>query len=163
MINKQILQEMTIIDVIAEENTTCIKTYVGCSLGYEYPDGSYLRCSVGVNENREESCKRNSVCFRKKTFGTDSKEFRKFCRARHAEEVAINKLCKDDKPNTAIVTRYPCDACCDRLCSVGSIKRVYYGRPFEISEYAKEQFKKHNIEVVHVTEWECSDKNDTNR
>lgn len=162
MVSQQILLEMDVIDVIAQENTTCLKTYVGCSIGYEYPNGSYLRYSVGVNENRIDNCRRNGICFRKKTFGTDSKEFRKFCKAKHAEEVAINHLCSDHKPNVAIVTRYPCDACTDRLCQIG-INKVYYGRSFEISDYAKEQFKKHNIEVVHVTEWECSDKNDTNR
>lgn len=162
MINEQILQEMTLIDIIAKENTTCMKTYVGCSLGLEYSNGSYLRYSVGVNENRSENCLRNGICFRKKTFGSDSKEYRKFCKAMHAEVVAVNNLSKNDHPNVAIVTRYPCDACTNLLCSIG-IKKVYYGRSFEISDYAKEQFKKHDIEVIHVTEWECSDTNDTNR
>ena len=160
--NKQILQELDIIDYIAMENSTCLKTYVGCSLGYEDAKGNYIRCSVGVNENRSENCKRDGVCFRKKTFGTDSKEFRKFCRARHAEEVALGRLQEKDKPTTAIITRYPCDNCSRLLCEAG-IKRVYYGRPFEISEDSKKLFARYHVEVIHVLNWECSDKNDSNR
>lgn len=161
--NKNILDEFDFVDAMAKTGTTCLKTFVGCSLGIEQKDGSYERLAIGTNSNPEYDCRSFGVCYRKKTFGSDSKEYRPYCKAIHAEKVAISRLKPNEEPNVAIVTRYPCDNCATLLCSIPSIKKVYYGRPFKISEEAEELFSSHGIKVVQVLEWECEDKNDTNR
>lgn len=140
-------------NLYAELNSTCTKTAVGCVL---FKEG--LAFSYGANQG-EIDC-RKFGCLRIATFGNNSKEHRNVCRCTHSEINAIKRANGSTKGTTAVVTRYPCDDCAKALVGAG-IKKVVYGREFEISDWAKKLFADNGVEVIHIPEWNC-DKADTN-
>lgn len=160
---KQMMDVLTLADNYAKNNTTCKKTAVGCYIVNENPKWRTV-LAKGCN-NSEESCKELG-CLRELLFGNNSKEHRTMCRCygNHAERDALKNVPKDKidlvQGSTAFVTRYPCDPCISSLASAG-VKRIVYGRKFEISEFAKTVCEKEGIEVIHIADWNC-DENDTN-
>ena len=160
---KQMMDILTLADNYAQQNTTCKKTAVGCYIVNEDPNWRTV-LAKGCN-NAEESCK-DLGCLREQLFGSNSKAYRSHCRCsgNHAERDALLNVPKDKKDlvqgATAFVTRYPCDPCTSSLASAG-IKRIVYGREFEMSDFAKAVCEKEGIEVIHIADWNC-DENDTN-
>jgi deoxycytidylate deaminase len=155
---------LTLADNFAKNNSTCKKTAVGCYIVNEDPRWRTV-LAKGCNNNREKSCKEIG-CLREEVFGSNSKAYRDQCRCygNHAERDALLNV-QPDKMNlvegaTAFVTRYPCDPCTSALATAG-IKRIVYGREFEMSDFAKAVCEKEGIEVIHIADWNC-DENDTN-
>ena len=105
-------------------------------------------------------------CLREELFGSNSKEHRSTCRCVHSEISAltmVKTMHQEYKLSgaTAFVTRYPCLNCTKALVESG-IKKIIYGRQFEIEPETKEYLNKHqDVEVIHIEDWNC-DKNDTN-
>ena len=161
-VTKQMKDILTLADNYAKNNTTCKKTAVGCYLVNEDPNWRTV-LAKGCN-NSKESCKELG-CLREQLFGNNSKEHRTTCRCygSHAEKDALLNVPPDQwnllQGATAFVTRYPCDFCASSLASAG-IKRIVYGREFEMSDFAKEICEKEGIEVIHIADWNC-DENDT--
>lgn len=151
---------LTLADNYGKQNTTCKKTAVGCYIVEE----SGWRRVLGKGANRGGIDCREAGCLREELFGNNSKEHRDTCRCVHSEINALSKVAEDRKVclkgATAFVTRYPCDACAKALVEAG-IKGVVYGRPFEISEATKTLFEKNEVEVIHISDWNC-DENDVN-
>lgn len=156
---ESILKELDRLNELAKQNTTCHKTYVGASIGRIH-NGVYVPIVEGFNSNPEYNCLKEG-CYRIKKFGSDSKEYRKYCKAIHAEENALKQLDPNEYISIAVVTRYPCDNCTKLLINA-KVKIVVYGREFPISEWAENEFKKHDITVIHEDEW-VGDANDDNR
>ena len=154
-----ILKELHRLDIYSKEHTTCLKTYVGASVGNIY-GGVYFPSSTGCNRNTDYNCLIKG-CYRRIKFGSDSKHFRQFCKAIHAEDNALRKLFKNESVKVAVVTRYPCEHCAQLLVDAG-VKIVFYGRPFKISETTEKLFDDNDVQVIHVEEW-TGDKNDSNR
>ena len=146
---------------LSQQYSTCNKTYVGAVLGNENSDGTFTIEAWGCNRNSAYDCKKHG-CYRIEKFGSDSKIYRQYCKAIHAEENALKKLQYHRKSATiAIVTRYPCENCA-RLLVDASIKEVYYGRPFLISEETQKLFNDNGVKVTHIEDWN-GDENDSNR
>ena len=152
---------LTLADNYAKNNTTCKKTAVGCYIVNEDPRWRTV-LAKGANCG-VISCK-ESGCLREKIHGSNSKEYRGSCRCTHRERDALLRIPKDKQHlvegSTAFVTRYPCDPCTSALASAG-IKRIVYGRAFEMSDFAKAVCEKEGIEIIHIADWNC-DENDTN-
>lgn len=153
---------LTLANNYAKNNSTCKKTHVGCYLVAETEWRTVI--SKGCN-NGKENCKEVG-CLREEKFGSNSKEHRQTCRCygHHAEQDALKRVSVSGKKllqgATAFVTRYPCEDCARALCEAG-IKRIVYGREFEISEDTKKLFENYGVEIIHIKDWNC-DENDTN-
>lgn len=141
----------------AKLKSTCRKTAVGCLIIKESAFGYHI-ISKGANSGMVDC--RKVGCLRVQLFGDNSKVHRDTCRCRHSEINALRKAKESVIGATAIVTRYPCDNCAKAIVEAG-IKRVIYGREFKISEFAEKLFADNNIEVIHISDWNC-DKKDTN-
>lgn len=165
--NESVREWLDTLNNASMANTTCCKTYVGAAIGVESLDGgTFIPDAIGVNHNDDYNCKEQG-CYRRIRFGSDSKEFRAFCKAKHAEIDAIEHLHRCTHysgpgwANIAIVTRYPCEACARALVAEG-IQTVYYGRRFEISEETKRIFSEAGVSVYWIKDWE-GDPNDCDR
>lgn len=161
-IRAQMKDILTLADNYAKQNTTCKKTAVGCYIVAETEWRTVI--AKGCNHS-EESCKELG-CLREQLFGSNSKEHRATCRChgKHAEQDALKNVPEDKKDllngATAFVTRYPCEECARALIDAG-IKRIVYGRAFEMSDFAKAICEKEGVEIIHIADWNC-DENDTN-
>ena len=151
---------LTLADNYAKLNTTCKKTAVGCYLIHSDGNTGWRTVAAKGCNHSEESCKQLG-CLREQLFGNNSKEHRATCRChgKHAEQDAIKKL-HGVTVSAAFVTRYPCEECAKALIDSG-IKLVVYGREFQISEQTAKMFEEANVEVVHISDWNC-DENDKN-
>lgn len=150
---------LTLADSYAKNHSTCRKTAVGCYLVKE--DAWRTVLSKGANCG-EDNCKEIG-CLREELFGSNSKKHRDTCRCHHSEIDALSKVKnKDDlKGATAFVTRYPCHNCTQALLEAG-IKRVVYGRPFEMEKEDVELLKRNNVEVIHISDWNCDEEDINN-
>lgn len=160
-VTKQMKDILTLADNYAKQNSTCKKTAVGCYIVDEDPN---WRTVIAKGANRGLINCKEVGCKREELFGDNSKEHRAVCRCTHSERDALLNVPKN-KENlllgaTAFVTRYPCDPCTSALASAG-IKRIVYGRKFEMSDFAKAVCEKEGIEIIHIADWNC-DENDTN-
>lgn len=151
---------LTLADTYAKNNSTCKKTAVGCYLVAELEWRIVL--AKGCNRSKV-SCKEEG-CLREQCFGNNSKQYRSTCRCykHHAEQDAISRIPKGiaKKELSAFVTRYPCEDCAKALVKAG-VTLVVYGREFPISEVTRRIFEEANVEVVHISTWNC-DENDKN-
>lgn len=151
----QIKNILTLADNYAKNHTTCTKTTVGC---YIISETSW-RTVLSKGANCGTNCKTEG-CLRIKLFGNNSKEHREVCTVTHSEIDALSNVPEDRKNElkgaTAFVTRYPCDGCAKALVDSG-IKTVIYGREFPISEFAKKLFEENNVEVIHISDWNCDE------
>ena len=158
--NGQMKDILTLADNYAKNNSTCMKTAVGCYIVSETEWRKVL--AKGCNCS-EVSCK-DEGCLREQKFGSNSKKHRSVCRCygNHAEQDALKKIHAPVSLQgcSAFVTRYPCDECAKALIEAG-IKLVVYGREFAISETAAKAFEDAGVEVVHIADWNC-DEDDTN-
>ena len=154
-----ITKELDRLNELSKKKTTCHKTYVGASIGI-IRNEQYIPLAEGFNSNPDYNCLEKG-CYRIQKFGTDSKKYRPYCKAIHAEENALKNLNTYEDAFVAVVTRYPCDHCTQLLIDAG-VKIVYYGRPFKISKEAEENFNRHNVLVFHREDW-IGDDNDNNR
>ena len=164
-----IIKELDIIYSKAQKETGCLKVAVGCGI-YNY-EGT--RTCIGVNRVFTDYCK-NKGCYRKELYGDDGKEHRlpSDCLAIHAEIDALARLshncfyeCYSEQnrlfmPHTAIITRYPCEACARALVAAG-IREIYYGGEQEISHMTENLFKAYKKTVFHIKDWKP--KYDTSR
>lgn len=143
----------------AKANSDCTKVQVGSALVSEEGVICY-----GANRGLGYSCKEDG-CRRIKLYGEYSKNHRlpSDCNSVHSEVDVIAKCSKSGGycgcQNAEIyVTRYPCEACA-RAIAVSGIKRVYYGRTEECSEYTKQILKSTGVDIIHVKDWIKEDVN----
>lgn len=142
-----IIKELDIIYSKAQKETGCLKVAVGCGI-YNY-EGT--RTCIGVNRVFTDYCK-NKGCYRKELYGDDGKEHRlpSDCLAIHAEIDALAMLSRySEQPHTAIITRYPCEACARALVAAG-VREIYYGGEQEISPMTKNLFKDYKIYILKI-------------
>jgi len=142
----------------ADEHTGCRKVAVGCVI-LARKAGTPIEI-FGANRAIPNLCK-TVECQRIQLYGEDSKNHRlpSDCRAIHSEVDAIARCAKFGIPTqgcTAIVTRYPCEACARTLVDAG-ITTVYYGRDQLISKQTEEIFKTYNVTITHVKGWDYDD------
>lgn len=151
---------LTLADNYARMNSTCTKTAVGCYIVAEDEWRTVL--AKGANCG-EVNCKEVG-CLRIEKFGDNSKEHRNVCRCTHSEINALNNVPEDKKKllkgATAFVTRYPCENCTKALIDAG-IKRIVYGRAFEMDYKARKMAFDNDVVVLHIDTWNC-DSTDTN-
>lgn len=151
---------LTLADNYAKQNSTCVKTAVGC---YLVAEGEW-RTVIAKGANRGDvNCKKVG-CLRVELFGDNSKAHRSTCRCNHSEIDALMNVPEAKKGDlrgaTAFVTRYPCHNCAQALADAG-IKRIVYGRSFPMADDDIAMLTNRGIEIVHVSDWNC-DESDTN-
>lgn len=158
----QICNILTLADNYAKTHSTCTKTAVGCYIIAE--DDWRTVLAKGANCG-EVNCK-EAGCLRIEKFGDNSKEHRNVCRCTHSEIDALNKIYGRHgqkgllKGATAFVTRYPCEECTKALIDAG-IKKIVYGRAFEMDYKARKLAFDNDVVVLHIDSWNC-DPTDTN-
>ena len=156
----QIENILTLADNYAKTNSTCAKTAVGCYIVAE----NDWRTVIAKGANRgKENCKEIG-CLRIEMFGDNSKEHRDTCRCHHSEIDALENVKESQKDfltgATAFVTRYPCENCTKALVEAG-IKRIVYGRSFEMDYKSQKLAFENGVSVLHIPDWNC-DENDNN-
>ena len=158
MDNQKIKIYLTLAQNYANEHTGCRKVAVGCVI-LTRKAGAPIEV-FGANRAIPNLC-RTVECQRIQMYGEDSKNHRlpSDCRAIHSEVDAIARCAQFGIPTqgcTAIVTRYPCEACARTLVDAG-ITKVYYGRDQLISAQTEEIFREHNVSITHVKDWKYDD------
>lgn len=148
----QIKDVLTLADNYAKKHSTCKKTAVGCYIVSE----DDWRTVIGKGANAGKINCKEVGCLREELYGNNSKEHRADCRCTHSEINALNSVTKKEKLKgaTVFVTRYPCYNCAKALVASG-IKKVIYGRGFEIEEKTKKLFKRNNIKVRWIKSFDC--------
>ena len=139
----------------AEKHSTCEKVHVGALIVTK--DGINIHgCNNGVMNCRNYGCRRVRL------YGENSKIHRlpSDCDALHSEVDAICKAAQRGvklENATMYVTRYPCEACA-RAIGASGIKKVYYGRNEDISEYTKLILESYGVEIEKIN-WTKEDDN----
>ncbi len=156
---KDVIKIMKYTDEYAMIRTTDPKVYVGCTLGYELIDGTFMPVFTGCNCNYSFNERLLGKTYRQLMFNSTDTKYRPWDKIIHAEEDAIFKAVKEGNSEctTAIVTRYPCEKCAQLLIFKG-IKKVYYGRDTPISEETAKMFEEAGVEVIHVTDYKVDEK-----
>ena len=148
----------------ADKNSTCCKVKVGsCIIPDTNTFSNPFENTIHGCNHGYYNCKQNG-CRRIKLYGNASKEHRlpSDCDALHSE---IDAICKAAAKGikihgaTIFVTRYPCEACARAIIASG-IKKVFYGRKENISEYTAEMFYKAGVKVEKIESWEREDNNE---
>lgn len=155
MDSKEVDKLMRTAHMMANAESGCTKVVVGCAIST--PKATLF----GANVTVPPLCRTARGCLRVELYGEDSKNHRLpgDCRAVHSEVDAICKAAKAGisiDGGTAVVTRYPCEACARALVRAG-IKEVYYGRQQEITDQTKEIFASAGVKCVWVKSFEAED------
>ena len=149
----------------ADKNSTCAKVKVGSCIipnMLQTPE-NFLHNAVHGCNHGSLNCVKNG-CRRIRLYGNASKEHRlpSDCDAIHSEVDAICKAAKKGialEGATIFVTRYPCEACARAIVNAG-IKKVFYGRKENISEYTNSIFRSAGVKVEKIEDWEREDNNE---
>lgn len=144
----------------ADENSTCRKVKVGSCI---IPHGGDFNKAIHGCNHGSMNCKVNG-CRRIRLYGNASKEHRlpSDCDAIHSEVDAICRAAKEGislDEATIFVTRYPCEACARSIVDAG-IKKVFYGRKENISQYTSDIFYLGGVIVEKIEDWDREDNNE---
>ena len=149
MDDKEVRVALDVANNYAKNHTGCMKVHVGCVL----LDGEDKFLGFGANVSRP-NCKAKGICHRVELYGEASKDHRlpSDCNAIHSEIDALVRCSHPVTGGTAVVTRYPCEACARALVQAG-IKKIYYGRQQEASELTKQICSDGDVELIWVNDW----------
>jgi len=115
--------------------STCVRLHVGCVIA-----GADYRQVLGAGYNGNASGLEN---------GCDS-ETPGACGCLHGEENAIiNCRAERAHPKVVFCTDMPCKMCAKRLINLGGVQKVFYKRPYRLTE-GIDTLAKARIEVVQL-------------
>jgi deoxycytidylate deaminase len=140
---------------IAEHESNCKKTSVGCMLTFT-TNTKEVHEYISYNKVYANLC--NEIgCLRMQKYGEDSTKHRNAddCRSIHAEVAVIGKtynIFAKKYDMKLYVTRAPCENCAKLIAAAG-IKKVFYSGNEIISEMTEEIFSCFNVDTIYLEEF----------